>query len=78
MSRAIKVTVLHVCRWLGFFALARRLTRDRLRILCYHGFELQDESSFRPKLFMTRATSSQMPSPVASSCAPGELNTESM
>jgi len=27
-----------------------------LRILCYHGFELENEVSFRPKLFIKRET----------------------
>jgi len=41
---------------MGFFWVARRLTRNGLRILCYHGFELVDESSFHPKLFISLAT----------------------
>ena len=50
-----KIVVLFLCRALGLFRLARWATRKRLGILCYHGFELQDETKFRPKLFMTRA-----------------------
>jgi peptidoglycan/xylan/chitin deacetylase (PgdA/CDA1 family) len=38
------------------FWVARQLTRSGLRILCYHGFELADESSFHPKLFISLAT----------------------
>jgi len=56
MTRRIKCLVLYCCRLLGLFALARLGSRGQLRILCYHGFELDDESAFRPKLFMTRAT----------------------
>jgi peptidoglycan/xylan/chitin deacetylase (PgdA/CDA1 family) len=40
-------------RQLGLFALARWLTRDRLKILCYHAFEVRDETAFRPRLFMS-------------------------
>jgi peptidoglycan/xylan/chitin deacetylase (PgdA/CDA1 family) len=49
----LKEAVLHASKRLGLFALARRLTRRGLRILCYHGFELADETRFRPKLFVT-------------------------
>lgn len=38
----------------GLFALARRLTRFDLRILCYHGFVLDDEDRFRSSLFVRR------------------------
>jgi peptidoglycan/xylan/chitin deacetylase (PgdA/CDA1 family) len=37
----------------GLFGLARRRTRNGLRILCYHGFSFTDEHRFRPKLFQT-------------------------
>lgn len=40
-------------KWLGLFALARRMTRKGLRILCYHGFALSDEAQFLPELFMS-------------------------
>jgi peptidoglycan/xylan/chitin deacetylase (PgdA/CDA1 family) len=40
----------------GVFALARRLTAERLRILAYHGNELCDESAFMPIVFMRRET----------------------
>ena len=50
--RNAKLTLLFACKLVGLFYLARRLTRNRLKILCYHGFELQDESAFRPKLFI--------------------------
>jgi peptidoglycan/xylan/chitin deacetylase (PgdA/CDA1 family) len=36
----------------GLFQVARRKTARGLRILCYHGVSLNDESGFRPKLFM--------------------------
>jgi peptidoglycan/xylan/chitin deacetylase (PgdA/CDA1 family) len=51
--RAILATF-HVCKALGLFRLARRLTRTDLRILCYHGFVLDDEDRFRGSLFVSR------------------------
>lgn len=60
MKRDFKSTVrlltLHVARSLGAFALAQRLTRDRLRILCYHGFSLDDEHEVEPFMFMRGET----------------------
>lgn len=47
-----KLLFLGFCRAIGLFRLARWLTRNRLKILCYHGFELDDEAAFRPKLFI--------------------------
>lgn len=41
------------CKAIGLFALARRLTRSDLRILCYHGFVLDDEDRFRDSLFVS-------------------------
>jgi peptidoglycan/xylan/chitin deacetylase (PgdA/CDA1 family) len=43
-------------RFAGLFGLASWLTRKRLKILCYHGFALDDEAAFRPGLFITAAT----------------------
>ncbi|RZJ11792.1 MAG: hypothetical protein EOP39_05325 [Rubrivivax sp.] len=54
--RQIKLAFLFACKYLGAFAVARRLTRGSLKILCYHGFALHDEALFRPKLFMSSAT----------------------
>ena len=48
----LKRVILHLCKWLGMFQIAFLLTRKRLRILCYHGFALEDEASFRPRLFI--------------------------
>jgi len=56
LLRVVKLVVLFVARALGGFWLARRLTQNRLRILCYHGFELLDEASFRNKLFVRGST----------------------
>ena len=51
-----KIVFLHACRALGLFRLARLVTRKNLRILCYHGFSLDDEHEFRNMLFITEAT----------------------
>jgi len=47
---------LYLARGCGLFALARSLTANRLRILCYHGAALDDEFEFQPMLFMRPAT----------------------
>ena len=51
--RALKIAFLRVAKSLGLFALARRLTRHRLRILCYHGMAVADQAQFRPYLFLS-------------------------
>jgi peptidoglycan/xylan/chitin deacetylase (PgdA/CDA1 family) len=38
---------------MGVFRLTRRITRRDLRVVCYHGFALQDEHEFRPGLFIS-------------------------
>lgn len=43
------LTLIKLC---GLFHLARYLTRDGLRIICYHGFALADEYKYRGKLFV--------------------------
>jgi peptidoglycan/xylan/chitin deacetylase (PgdA/CDA1 family) len=48
--------VLHICWATGLFFLTRSLMKDKLQILCYHGFETVDECSFRPKLFIKKET----------------------
>lgn len=53
---ALKRAVFHAARACGLFALARRATRDRVRILAYHGFATGDESRFRTKLFIQAGT----------------------
>lgn len=52
----VQTTFLYVFRTLGGFSLARRLTRNRLRILCYHGFSIGDEFSVMPFMFMRAET----------------------
>jgi peptidoglycan/xylan/chitin deacetylase (PgdA/CDA1 family) len=57
--RRLKLGILYTARLLGLFHLSMRLQRDRLCILAYHGFELMDETSFRPKLFIRGTTFEQ-------------------
>ncbi len=54
--RTLKRSVYWIGKWCGGFWLARRLTQPLLRILCYHGFELENETTFRPKLFIKKET----------------------
>lgn len=58
-ARMLKRAILHVAKWAGLFHVALFLTRKGLRILCYHGFSLDDEARFRPRLFMNPATFEQ-------------------
>lgn len=39
-------------KYIGFFALCKILYRNRIRILCYHGFSLKNEEEFVPGLFI--------------------------
>ncbi len=48
--------MLRLAKMLAIFALARRMTRKKLRILCYHGAELVDEAAFNPLLFISKST----------------------
>ena len=43
---------LQIIKFCGLFYIARYLTRDGLRIICYHGFALADEYKYRGKLFI--------------------------
>ncbi|HLN49254.1 MAG TPA: polysaccharide deacetylase family protein [Steroidobacteraceae bacterium] len=52
----LQTLALQLFRALGGFALVRHLTRDRLRILCYHGFSLGDEHEVAPMMFMRAET----------------------
>jgi peptidoglycan/xylan/chitin deacetylase (PgdA/CDA1 family) len=56
VAQTLKLFALAVARGCGLFALARWLTADQLRILCYHGGSLLDEHQFRPVLFITEGT----------------------
>ena len=55
MMRSLKRLFCLASKALGLFYLSRRLTKNGLRILCYHGFALTDESEFRPGLFLRPA-----------------------
>lgn len=52
MRGAVKRAFLSLSRAFGLFHLSRWLTRGQLRILCYHGFALDDETRFLPPLFV--------------------------
>jgi peptidoglycan/xylan/chitin deacetylase (PgdA/CDA1 family) len=49
----LRIIILYIAKYLGLFWLSKIITSDGLRILCYHGFSLDDEHLFRPKLFIT-------------------------
>lgn len=51
-----KLALYSMSKRLGLFALAARLNQGKLPILCYHGFALNDENAFWPKLFMDSAS----------------------
>jgi peptidoglycan/xylan/chitin deacetylase (PgdA/CDA1 family) len=53
--RNVKLGFFMICKTLGLFRLMRWITRRQLKILCYHGFEIVDECSFRPNLFIKPA-----------------------
>ncbi len=56
MLKDLKCLVYRVSKGLGLFSLARRLTRRKLRILCYHGLSIDDEHLYSPGLFMRPET----------------------
>lgn len=43
---------LTVIKLFGLFSIARYITRDGLRIICYHGFAVAQEHEFRSRLFI--------------------------
>jgi peptidoglycan/xylan/chitin deacetylase (PgdA/CDA1 family) len=47
---------LYAARAVGAFRMAQHLTRNRLRILCYHGFSVGDEYQVQPHMFMRAST----------------------
>src|SRR5947208_3771629 len=51
---AIFRCALRVIKLLGLFSLARYITRDGLRIICYHGFAVAEEYKFRSRLFIRK------------------------
>lgn len=52
----MKIFVLLLLKWLGFFNLAKKVTARRPRILCYHGISVDDEHLFSPGVFMRSDT----------------------
>lgn len=51
MLKNIKLVTLHLLRTIGVFALLRKLTRNQVRIICYHGGQIGDEGRYNPLLF---------------------------
>lgn len=56
MAVQVKHVLYRSARAAGLFTLARKGTRDRIRILGYHGFASDDEARFRPKTFISGPT----------------------
>jgi len=53
MNKALLKRILFTfIKYTGGFHLSRYLTRNRLRILCYHGISLAEENKFRPGVYM--------------------------
>jgi len=48
----ILIIFLRISKWLGFFRLSRFLTRNGLRVLCYHSFSMADEHHWKPRVFI--------------------------
>jgi peptidoglycan/xylan/chitin deacetylase (PgdA/CDA1 family) len=52
----LKRIFFYCIRLIGGFAIAQRITRSQLRILCYHGFSIADEHELAPYVFMRLET----------------------
>jgi len=52
IPRSIIRLALYLMKCLGLFRLARHLTRNGLRIVCYHGFAVAEEYKYRSTLFI--------------------------
>jgi peptidoglycan/xylan/chitin deacetylase (PgdA/CDA1 family) len=52
IPRSIIRFALYLMKYLGLFRLARHITRDGLRIICYHGFAVAEEYKYRSTLFI--------------------------
>jgi peptidoglycan/xylan/chitin deacetylase (PgdA/CDA1 family) len=47
-------SALIVAKYFGLFQIARYMTRDGLRIICYHGVAVAEEHKYRSRLFIRR------------------------
>lgn len=56
VKRKIKLSVLIALKFIGFFHLAKYLTRKNLKILCYHGFSEEDQYLYDDFLFIKEET----------------------
>src|SRR3979411_2188291 len=54
IPRSIIRFALYLMKFLGLFRLARHVTRDGLRIICYHGFAVAEEYKYRSTLFIRK------------------------
>jgi len=52
IPRSIFRFALYLMKFSGLFRLARHVTRDGLRIICYHGFAVAEEYKYRSTLFI--------------------------
>lgn len=52
MTDLIKKSILYLAKYLGLFYLTKLFYRNRIRILCYHGFSIRNEELFVPGLFI--------------------------
>ncbi len=57
--KKIKLFIYYIAKYTGLFHLSRRYTKDKLRILCYHGISVDKEHETFDKLFMQFATFKQ-------------------
>ena len=56
MYKTIKLISLYFSKWIGLFRISAYLTRNGLRILCYHSFSPGDEIKWLPQLFIRPET----------------------
>ena len=52
MRAIIKNSIFFVSKYLGLFAVSRAFMKNKIRVLCYHGFTMQDEHLNVPGLFI--------------------------
>lgn len=56
MRKKIKILVFLLCKSLLLFTIARYITRNKLRIICLHGFSCGDESQWQSGIIMSPDT----------------------